>query len=54
MYTVALSYLVFSGSNFIQIGNFMKQVFQVTFGAHFALKSFSTAHTTRFDETKIS
>ena len=41
MYTVALSYLVFSGTNFVQIANFMKQIFQVSFGAHFSLKSFS-------------
>ena len=27
MYTVALSYLVFSGTNFTQIANFMKQIF---------------------------
>lgn len=54
MYTVALSYLVFSGTNFVQIGNFMKQVFQVSFGAHFSLKSFSQGQSTKFDEAKIS
>jgi len=54
MYTVALSYLVFSGTNFVQISNFMKQIFQVSFGAHFALKSFAQSSTTRFDENKIS
>ena len=54
MYTVALTYLVFSGTNFVQISNFMKQIFQVSFGAHFALRSFAQSATTRFDENKIS
>lgn len=54
MYTVAISYLVFSGTNFNQIGNFMKQIFQVSFGANFALKSMSQSASPRFDELKIS
>lgn len=53
MYTVALSYLVFSGTNFVQISNFMKQIYQVSFGAHFALKTFSESAAPRFDEGKI-
>ena len=39
MYTVAISYLVYSGTNFDQIANFMKQIYQISFGAHFSLKS---------------
>ena len=32
----------------------MKQIFQVTFGAHFAMRSLNPAFTPKFDEGKIS
>ena len=54
MYTVALTYLVFSSSNFVQMSNSLKVIYQVGFGASFAMKSLTPQQLTRFDEQKIS
>lgn len=54
MYCITITFLVYSGSNFMSQSKYLSQMCDIIFGSDLALKGVSTGVTTLLDERKLA